>query len=234
MTPVFTSSRPGCHGGQRGAALRPPRRTWLRRWAACAAAVAALFVSVVGNTAWAQTATNAKPAPEVWAKDMREEVVRINVTVTDMYGRQETRPMPITVFRPTGEGRRPLVVFNHGRAVDSQRAAQGRSRAEHTARHAASLPNGDASRGLMVGVSVGGLTSLTTVAHRMTGYANSWLPSRHAPLPWATRGLGVTPRLTASLAGRWGFASAAASIARSVPWMTTWSGPARGDARPRE
>lgn len=197
MTPVFTSSRPGCHGGLRGAALRQPRRTWQRGWAACATAVAALFVNVVGNTAWAQTATNVKPAPEVWAKDMREEVVRTDVTVTDMYGRQETRPMPITVFRPAGEGRHPLVVFNHGRAVDS-------------------------------------LTSLTTVARRMAGYANSWLPSRQAPLLRATKGPGVTPRLTASLAGRWGFASAAASIARSVPWMTTWSGPARGDARPRE
>ena len=42
---------------------------------------------------------------EVLAKDMREEVVRINVTVTDMYGRRETRPMPITLFRPAGEGK---------------------------------------------------------------------------------------------------------------------------------
>ncbi|MBY0466580.1 MAG: hypothetical protein K2W33_16715, partial [Burkholderiales bacterium] len=135
MTAVFTSGRPGCHGGLRDAALRQPRRTWQHGWAACAAAVAALFVSVVGNATWAQAATDAKPAPEVWAKDLREEVVRINVTVTDMFGRQATRPMPITIFRPAGEGPHPLVVFNHGRAVDSKRAAQGRARAEHTARY---------------------------------------------------------------------------------------------------
>ena len=51
------------------------------------------------------TASAQTPAPEVWAKDMREEVVRINVTVSDMFGRRETRPMPITVFRPHFGGR---------------------------------------------------------------------------------------------------------------------------------
>lgn len=81
------------------------------------------------------TASAQTPAPEVWAKDMREEVVRINVTVSDMFGRRETRPMPITVFRPAGEGKHPLLVFNHGRAVEAKRAAQGRARAEHTTRY---------------------------------------------------------------------------------------------------
>ena len=33
---------------------------------------------------------------EVLAKDMREEIVRIQVTVKDLYGRQETKPVPIT------------------------------------------------------------------------------------------------------------------------------------------
>ena len=191
------------------------------RWLACAL-VACLCGSVTGNAAWAQATADAKPAPEVWAKDMREEVVRINVTVTDMYGRQATRPMPITLFRPAGDGRHPLVVFNHGRAVDSKRAAQGRARAEHiarylagkgfvvmvptrvgywetygdfdpeqsgpcnakrfgpmsdaaaeqvlaTVRHAAALPYVDTSRWLVAGVSVGGLTSLATVARQPAG-----------------------------------------------------------------
>lgn len=168
------------------------------------------------------TASAQTPAPEVWAKDMREDLVRISVTVSDMYGRRETRAMPITIFRPAGEGRHPLVVFNHGRAVDSKRATQGRARAEHTARyfvnkgfvvlvptrvgywetygdfdpeasgpcnakrfapmsdaaadqvlatveHAATLPYVDTTRWLVVGQSVGGLTSIATVARQPAG-----------------------------------------------------------------
>ncbi len=81
------------------------------------------------GAAWAQTA----PLPDVSAKDMREEIVHTDVTVKDMVGREETRSMPITIFRPAGEGPFPLVVFNHGRAVSDQRAAQGRSRPEYAA-----------------------------------------------------------------------------------------------------
>lgn len=81
---------------------------------------------------WAQAAA---PAQEIFAKDMREEIVRTPVTVKDLYGREETRAMPITIFRPAGEGPFPLVVFNHGRAVSDKRAAQGRSRSEYVARY---------------------------------------------------------------------------------------------------
>ncbi|MCX7231969.1 MAG: hypothetical protein NTY26_00525 [Burkholderiales bacterium] len=55
-------------------------------------------------------------APEVLARDLGEHILRIDVSVKDMYGRQESRPVPITVYRPKGEGPFPLVVFNHGRA----------------------------------------------------------------------------------------------------------------------
>lgn len=72
---------------------------------------------------------------EVLAKDMREEIVRIQVTVKDLYGRQETKPVPITIYRPEGEGPFPLLVFNHGRATSDLRAKQGRSRPEHLARY---------------------------------------------------------------------------------------------------
>ena len=187
------------------------KHTWaVVQWLALAACFGVAIAS-------AQT-----PAPEVWAKDMREELVRINVTVSDMYGRRETRAMPITIFRPVGEGKHPLVVFNHGRAVEAKRAAQGRARAEHTARyfvnkgfvvmvptrvgywetygdfdpeqsgpcnalrlapmsdaaadqvlaavqHAATLPYVDANRWLVAGQSVGGLTSIATVARQPQG-----------------------------------------------------------------
>ena len=83
---------------------------------------------------WAQ---DEKPhaAPEILAKDMREEVLRTQATVKDMYGRQETMALPITVYRPSGEGPYPLVVFNHGRAVEAKRANQGRYRPEAAARY---------------------------------------------------------------------------------------------------
>ena len=74
------------------------------------------------------------PPAEVLPRDLREEIVRIPATVKDMYGRQETRNMPITIYRPPGDGPYPLLVFNHGRAV-SERAAQGRYRPEHAARY---------------------------------------------------------------------------------------------------
>ena len=90
----------------------------------------ALACGVVASSVSAQA-----PAPDVWAKDMREEVIRTPVTLTDMYGRTETRSMPVTVLRPAGEGVHPLVVFNHGRAVGDKRAAQGRARFEHAARY---------------------------------------------------------------------------------------------------
>lgn len=84
--------------------------------------------------AWAQTASAVAPA-EILAKDLREEVVRIPVTVKDMYGRQETKNIAITIFRPSGDGPYPLLVFNHGRAVAAKRASQGRSRPDVTARY---------------------------------------------------------------------------------------------------
>ncbi len=80
-------------------------------------------------------AQTAEPAPEPLAKDMHEEIVRIEVTVTDLHNRQETLDMPITIYRPSGEGPFPLVIFNHGRATSDKRAAQGRYRPEHAARY---------------------------------------------------------------------------------------------------
>ncbi|HZM47485.1 MAG TPA: hypothetical protein VFC14_21900 [Burkholderiales bacterium] len=167
-------------------------------------------------------AQGTEPAPEILAGDMREEVVRIDVTVKDLYNRQETRPMPITIYRPPGDGPFPLVVFNHGRAPQERRAAQGRFRPEHAARYlvakgfvvlvpmrvgywetfgdfdpeysgecnrmqigpmsiaasdqvlaavefARTLRYVDASRWLVVGQSVGGLTAVATVGRKPTG-----------------------------------------------------------------
>ena len=86
------------------------------------------------SSVWAQ---GEKPivAPEILAKDLREEVLRTQATVKDMFGRQETMPLPVTVYRPPGDGPFPLVVFNHGRATEAKRAIQGRYRPESAARY---------------------------------------------------------------------------------------------------
>lgn len=100
-------------------------------WAGIAVAALGLAPS-----AWAQTVPAVAPPPvEVLAKDLHEEIVRIPVTVKDMYGRQESRNMPITIYRPVGAGPFPLLVFNHGRAVAAKRALQGRYRPEAAARY---------------------------------------------------------------------------------------------------
>ena len=173
---------------------------------------------------WVNAQTPGTPAPgaETPALDMREEVLYTQATVKDLYGRQETRPLPITVYRPAGEGPFPLVVFNHGRSVAAKRATQGRSRPEALARYlvakgfvvlvptrigywqsygdfdpesngscsgmqvepmslaasdqvlatvefARSLPYVDASRWIVAGQSVGGLTAVATVGRAPAG-----------------------------------------------------------------
>ena len=169
-------------------------------------------------SAWAQD-DKSGTAAEVLAKDMREEMVQTQATVKDMHGRQETMPVPMTVYRPEGDGPFPLVVFNHGRAGSAKRASQGRYRPEAVARYlvakgfvvlvpnrigywqtygsfdpeysacgpidamsiaasdqvlatvefAKTLPYVDASRWLVAGQSVGGLTTVATVGRAPAG-----------------------------------------------------------------
>ncbi len=161
----------------------------------------------------------AAPVTEVLAKDLQEEIVRIQATVKDLYGREATKAVPITIYRPAGVGPFPLVVFNHGRSVAEKRAQQGRSRPETVARYLAAkgfvvmaptrigygetygdfdpensacrniepmsiaasqqvlatvefaktLPYVDATRWLVAGQSVGGLTSVATVGRAPEG-----------------------------------------------------------------
>ncbi len=62
------------------------------------------------------------------AADLHEEIVHVDVTLTDRVARTQTHAMPVTIFRPDGPGPYPFVVFNHGRAVADKREAQGRAR----------------------------------------------------------------------------------------------------------
>lgn len=186
-----------------------------------AGALGAAAGCAVGGAARAEEEPAAAPK-EVVALDMREETQFISVTVSDLYGKQQTRQIPVTIFRPRGEGPFPLVIMNHGRAPASKRAEQGRQRYEFLSRYlvskglvvllptrvgyadtygdfdpedtgscndrrpgpmaaavadqvlatwafAKTLPYVDASRWLVMGQSVGGLTAVSTVSRNPPG-----------------------------------------------------------------
>ena len=97
-----------------------------------AACLVAWAISSAMSGVAAQTAS---ATTEQLAKDLREEIVRIPVTVKNLYGREETQQMPVTIYRPVGDGPFPLLVFNHGRATPSKRVSQGRYRPDVAARY---------------------------------------------------------------------------------------------------
>ena len=93
----------------------------------------------VAQTAAPASAPSAASSAAFNAVDLREEVQRIPVTVKDLYGREETKNIAVTIFRPAGEGPHPLAILSHGRATTDRRAQQGRQRFEHQARYLVSL-----------------------------------------------------------------------------------------------
>lgn len=114
--------------GRRDATVR--RSVAAGRSRVAASILACVFVFLAGaGPALAQ------PAGERIAADLREEVTRIEVKAKDLYGREETASIVLTVFRPGGEGPFPLAIVSHGRGNAQQRAAQGRQRFEPLARY---------------------------------------------------------------------------------------------------
>jgi dienelactone hydrolase len=85
---------------------------------------------VLAASAWAQA-----PAEPVRAADLREEVLHIAVKTQDLYGKAAEGNIPVTIFRPAGEGPFPLVIMNHGRPVQDKRGLLGRQRFEHLSRY---------------------------------------------------------------------------------------------------
>jgi dienelactone hydrolase len=73
-------------------------------------------------------------AQEVLAAELNEIVFTLSVTVKPLYGRTHTGMMPVTEFRPDGDGPFPLVVMNHGRS-EAHRAEPARWRYESVARY---------------------------------------------------------------------------------------------------
>lgn len=90
-----------------------------------------LLTCLILHMAQAQT-----PAPLPLARDLLEEVHQVEVSVQDLYGRREQRSIPVTVYRPPGDGPFPLVILNHGRASSPEkRATPVRFRFEQQARY---------------------------------------------------------------------------------------------------
>jgi dienelactone hydrolase len=63
----------------------------------------------------------AVPAPAEEPKqhlhaDVHETILRVPVSVTDGFDKQYKADIPVTVFRPDGDGPFPLLILNHGRA----------------------------------------------------------------------------------------------------------------------
>ncbi|MBA4329246.1 MAG: hypothetical protein C0428_13535 [Polaromonas sp.] len=85
---------------------------------------------VLATSAWAQA-----PAEPVRAADLREEVLHIAVKTQDLYGKPAEGNIPVTIFRPAGDGPFPLVIMNHGRPVKDKRGLLGRQRYEHLSRY---------------------------------------------------------------------------------------------------
>lgn len=85
---------------------------------------------ILAVSAWAQS-----PAEPVFAADLREEVQHIAVRTQDLYGRPAAGRIPVTIFRPAGDGPFPLVIMNHGRGTKDKRGATGRQRYEHLSRY---------------------------------------------------------------------------------------------------
>lgn len=83
----------------------------------------------------AEAQTPFVPVDPPMALDLQEAMQRISVVVKDLQGREETRQIPITIFRPKGNGPFPLVIMNHGRADAENRALQGRQHFENLSRY---------------------------------------------------------------------------------------------------
>lgn len=75
------------------------------------------------------------PAEPLRAADLREEVQHIRVKTQDLYGKEIEGNIPVTIFRPAGDGPFPLVIMNHGRPTKDKRADLGRQRYENLSRY---------------------------------------------------------------------------------------------------
>ena len=97
------------------------------------APAAATSTTTATTTATAPAASAS--APVRLARDLREEIHRFPVSVSDLAGRRETVDIALTTYRPNGPGPFPLVVMSHGRGRPESRRQLGRVRYDVLARY---------------------------------------------------------------------------------------------------
>ncbi|MDQ8021602.1 MAG: alpha/beta fold hydrolase [Moraxellaceae bacterium] len=84
----------------------PPHPHWVRNLLALVIASFALVIAKpVGNRAL------------VFNTDVHEHIVELPVDAKDRFGKGSHGNIPVTVFRPDGDGPFPLVIINHGRTT---------------------------------------------------------------------------------------------------------------------
>ena len=88
------------------------------------------FLCLGAAGAWGQT-----PAEPQRAADLREEVQYINATTQDLNGKPAAGQIPVTIYRPPGNGPFPLVIMNHGRPTQEKRGQLSRQRYENLSRY---------------------------------------------------------------------------------------------------
>lgn len=93
-----------------------------------------LLAAAIAAALPARASTDAAtPSAELLQRDLREEIVRVPAKVSDAFGREIEAQLPVTLFRPAGDGPFPLVVISHGRIAE-MRARMPRLRFESAAR----------------------------------------------------------------------------------------------------
>jgi len=118
----------------------------LGRRAAAAALLVCLISGAGGQPLPPPTATPPVPAASARpparpmlvptpALDLAEAVHLLPVAVPGRSGDEVRLTIPITLYRPRGEGRFPLAIVNHGRGGPDDRRGMGRSRFEPLARY---------------------------------------------------------------------------------------------------
>jgi dienelactone hydrolase len=86
--------------------------------------------SFAASMAWSQA-----PVEPPRAADLREEVQHLSVATKDLHGKAASGQIPVTIYRPAGNGPFPLVIMNHGRPTKDKREELVRPRYENLSRY---------------------------------------------------------------------------------------------------
>ncbi|MFJ2988043.1 dienelactone hydrolase family protein [Collimonas sp. NPDC087041] len=87
--------------------MKPSSASWAARHA--------LGCSCIALSAWSGHA-----AAQALAQDLNEAVIKLPVTVKNLYGRSVSGNVTVTQFKPAGAGPFPIVIISHGRSGENR------------------------------------------------------------------------------------------------------------------